>query len=243
MKPYYEDSKAGITIYHGRCEDFISYLPSFDLLISDPPYGLGAARQKFGGHGVKRHMTGLVAGKAIAKRDYGDSEWDDEVCDQSLLDAWIEKTTIQIIWGGNYFDLPPTKCVLVWDKLRGDTDYADGEIAWTNLNKALRIFRYKWNGFLVDPTSTDDRIHPTQKPLALMKWCLSLTRDAKTAVDPFMGSGTTLVAAKAMGISCVGIERDEKYAEAAARRLDQSVFRFEEDSSDTPDEMPLLPWD
>lgn len=173
-------------------------------------------------------MTGLVAGKAIAKRDYGDAGWDDESCPQWLLDAWISKSTHQIVWGGNYFDLPPTKCILVWDKLRGDTDYADGEIAWTSLDKALRIFRYKWNGFLVEPTSTDDRIHPTQKPLALMKWCLSLTKDVKTVLDPFMGSGTTLVAAKSFGLECVGIEANEAYCEAAAARLEQEVFDFGE---------------
>lgn len=199
------------------------------MLAVDPPYGLGAARKKFGGHGVKRHMTGLVAGKAIAKRDYGDAGWDDEACPQWLLDAWISKTDKQIIWGGNYFDLPPTKCILVWDKLRGDTDYADGEIAWTNLDKSLRIFRYKWNGFLVDPTSTDDRIHPTQKPLSLAKWVFSLVKDIKTVIDPFMGSGTTLVAAKAFGLSCTGIELSEAYCEATALRLSQSVFDFGDD--------------
>jgi DNA modification methylase len=238
VKPYYDHGSH--IIYHCDCRDVLADIEPFDLLLTDPAYGLGAARKKFGGHGVKRHMTGLVAGKAIPKRDYGDSEWDDEVCPQDLLDGWIAKSTKQIIWGGNYFKLPPTKCLLVWDKLRGDTDYADGEVAWTNLDKALRIFRYRWNGFLVDATSTDDRIHPTQKPLALMKWCLGLTKDVRTVVDPFAGSFTTAVACKAFGISSISCELDERYCEEGAKRLEQGVLDFGE-SDDAPGETsPLL---
>lgn len=101
-------------------------------------------------------------------------------------------------------------------------------MAWTTFNRALRIFRYRWNGFLVDPTSTDDRVHPTQKPLALMKWCLGFAPDAKTVIDPFMGSGTTLEACKARGIAATGIEIEERYCEIAAKRLSQEVFDFGE---------------
>jgi len=224
VRPYYEH--AGITIYHGDCREILPQLGRFDLLLTDPPYGIGAARKEFGGNGVKRHMTGLLAGKAVPKRDYGDSLWDDKVCDQELIELCRSKADEQVIWGGNYFPLPPTKCVLVWDKLRGETDFADGEMAWTSRDRALRIFRYRWNGFLVDPTSTDDRVHPTQKPLALMKWCLSLFPDAKSVLDPFLGSGTSLVAAKEMGLTAVGIEREEKYCEIAAQRLGQEVLEF-----------------
>src|SRR6185312_15730740 len=157
MKPYYEHG--GITIYHGDCREVLGCLPVafcracrceladesilsihlaakhdvgpyFDVLATDPPYGLGAARRNFGGNGVKRHMTGLLAGKCVPKRDYGDSEWDDEPADPGTLKKAINSTNGQIIWGGNYFDLGPARCLLVWDKLRGDTDYADGEVAW-----------------------------------------------------------------------------------------------------------------
>jgi DNA modification methylase len=224
--PYY--SHAGIQIFHGDCRLILPTLPKCDLLLTDPPYGIGASREKFGGHGVLQHHTGLAKGKCIAKRDYGDAAWDDIVCDDSLIELCRSRADNHAIWGGNYFTLPPTKGILVWDKLRGDTDFADGEMCWTNASRALRIFRYRWNGFLVDPTSTDDRSHPTQKPLALMKWVLSLFPDAKTVLDPFCGSGTTLVAAKAMGLTAVGIELHEPYCEIAAKRLSQEVFDWGE---------------
>jgi DNA modification methylase len=227
MKPYYEH--AGITIYHGDCEAIAPSLEQFGLLLTDPPYGIGAARKKFGGHGVKQHKTGLAKGKCIYKRDYGDAGWDDVPCSNELLTLNRNICDEAIIWGGNYFTLPPTKSWLVWDKLRGDTDFADGEMAWCSVDRAMRIFRYRWNGFLVDSTSTDDRLHPTQKPLALMKWCIAQAGDGVHSIlDPFMGSGTTLVASKAFGIRAVGIEREEAYCEIAAKRLSQSVFNFEE---------------
>lgn len=220
-KPYYEEP--GITIYHGDCREILPYLPKVDLVLTDPPYGLGAARKNFGGNGVKRHMTGLVAGKAIPKRDYGDAAWDDTPADQEILDLLIAQSKHQIIFGGNYFDLGPAKCYLVWDKLRGETDYADCELAWTNLNKAVRIIRYKWNGFLIE--KPEERTHPTQKPLEVMKWALQhAPQDVDNILDPFMGSGTTLRAAKDLGRKAIGVEIEEKYCEIAVNRLRQEVL-------------------
>ena len=223
MKPYFEHG--GITIYHGDSREILPKLGRFDLLLTDPPYGLGAARKDVMGFGDKRGKNGM-GGKNPSKRDYGDSAWDDVACDQELIDLCRGVCDEHVIWGGNYFALPPTKCLFVWDKLRGDTDFADGEVAWTSRDRAMRIFRYRWNGFLVDPTSTDDRVHPTQKPLALMKWCLTFFPLAKSVLDPFMGSGTTLRAAKDAGLTAVGIEREEKYCEIAAKRMAQEVMEF-----------------
>jgi DNA modification methylase len=223
MKPYYEH--AGITIYHGDCRDILPALKA-DLLCTDPPYGLGAARRNVMGFGDNRGRNGM-GGKNPSKRDYGDSEWDDLPADQQLIVMARATSKSQIIFGGNYFDLPPSKCWLVWDKLRGDTDFADCELAWTNLDKAVRRIAYRWNGFLVDPTSTDDRVHPTQKPLAVMKWVICHAPDTcETILDPFMGSGTTLVAAKNLARKAIGIEIEEKYCEIAAKRLRQEVFDF-----------------
>jgi DNA modification methylase len=227
VQPYYEHS--GITIYHGDCREVLPELGRFDLLLTDPPYGIRAARRDFGGNGVKRHMTGLVAGKAIPKRDYGDAAWDDVACPQDLLDSAISSTTDQIIWGGNYFDLGPARCYLVWDKLRGDTDYADAEIAWTSFDRSIRVIRWRWNGFLQQNSGDDkeERWHPTQKPLSVMAWALKQAPETIASVlDPWMGSGTTLVAAKAAGIAGVGIEIEERYCEMAARRLSQEVLAF-----------------
>ena len=223
MKPYFEFG--GISIYHGDSREILPALGRFDLLLTDPPDGLGAARKAVMGFGDKRGKNGM-GGKNPSKRDYGDSAWDDAACDQELIDLCRDRCVEHVIWGGNYFALPPTKCLFVWDKLRGDTDFADGEVAWTSRDRAMRIFRYRWNGFLVDPASTDDRVHPTQKPLALMKWCLTFFPSAKSVLDPFMGSGTTLRAAKDAGLTAVGIEREEKYCEIAAKRMAQEVMEF-----------------
>jgi|SRR5882724_10290604 len=226
MKPYYEH--AGITIYHGDCREVLPLVDHCDLLCTDPPYGLGAARKNFGGNGVKRHMTGLVAGGAIPKRDYGDSGWDDAPADATSLGLAISGTDWQIVWGGNYFDLPKARCWLLWDKLRGDTDYADGEMAWTNLDKAVRIIRWRWNGFLTENDDPrDERVHPTQKPIAVMHWAIRQAPDTcSTILDPWMGSGSTLYAAKLLGRRAIGIEIEERYCEIAAKRLSQEVFDF-----------------
>ena len=219
--PYYDAD--GITIYHGDCRDILPLLSKVDLVLTDPPYGIKAARKEAYGNGVKRHMTGLVAGRVVPKRDYGDSHWDDVAVDQALLSAAIELSTWQIIFGGNYFPLGPTRCYLVWDKLRGDTDYADAELAWTNLKRTVRVVRYKWNGFLVE--KPEHRTHPTQKPLEVVKWAIQQAPDDCMALlDPFMGSGTTLRAAKDLGRKCIGIELEEKYCEISAKRLAQEVL-------------------
>jgi DNA modification methylase len=109
--------------------------------------------------------------------------------------------------------------------LRGNTDFADCELAWTNLNKSVRRIAYRWNGFLVQPGSKDVRTHPTQKPQDVMRWAILQAPDTcKSVLDPFMGSGTTLEAAKALGLSAIGIEREERYCEIAAQRLSQEML-------------------
>lgn len=196
-------------------------LERVDLLFSDPPYGLGAARKEFGGNGVKRHMSGLVKGKCIPKRDYGDSDWDDQPPSPEMIDAMRTWGRHSIIWGGNYFPLPIARCWLVWDKLRGETDYADGEMAWTNLDRAMRIIRFKWNGFLTeDNNPQDERVHPTQKPVAVLKWAIEQApEDCKTIFDPYAGSGTTLVAAQELRRTCYALEIEPKYIAVALERL------------------------
>lgn len=226
MKPYYEQD--GITIYHGDCREVLPTLESADLVLTDPPYGLGAARRDFSGAGVKQHMTGLVSGKCVPKRDYGDAAWDDVAVDPETLTLALSKGRCAIVWGGNYFDLPKTRCWLIWDKLRGNTDYADAELAWTNLDRTVRVIRWRWNGFLTEHDPRDaERVHPTQKPVGVMSWALrQAPSDCETILDPFMGSGTTLRAAKDLGRKAIGIEIEEKYCEIAARRMSQRVLDF-----------------
>ena len=221
LTPYYDQD--GITIYHGDCREILPQLEPVDLLLTDPPYGLKAARKEAFGNGVVRHATGLAAGKVVRKRDYGDASWDDTPVDQELLDMAIRGSRWQIIFGGNYFHLGPARCYLVWDKLRGDTYYADAELAWTNLDTTVRVIRYKWNGFLKE--KPEARTHPTQKPLEVMKWALrQAPSDPQSVLDPFMGVGTTLVAAKNVGLKCIGIEQEERYCEIGVKRLAQGVL-------------------
>lgn len=225
VKPYYQDESCIILL--GDCREILPDLGHFDLLCTDPPYGLGAARRNFGGHGVVKNKSGFLAGSCHTKRDYGDSAWDDSPADARSLGMAISRADWQIIWGGNYFDLPKARCWLLWDKLRGETDYADGEMAWTNLDKSVRIIRWRWNGFLTEGDPRDERVHPTQKPVAVMKWTIGqVPVPCETLLDPWMGSGTTLVAAKDLGRRAVGIEIEEKYCEIAAKRLAQKVLQF-----------------
>lgn len=123
----------------------------------------------------------------------------------------------------NYYDLPPTSCWLVWDKLNGNSDFADCELAWTNLPKAVRRIRFLWNGCMRRERDID-REHPTQKPVDVMKWCIEhLPTPNTTILDPFMGSGTTLVAAQKLGRTGIGIEREPKYFDIACRRIEQAM--------------------
>jgi hypothetical protein len=157
--------------------------------------------------------------------DYGpDANWDDRPATEAIalarrLCRW------QAIFGGNYYDLPPSQCWLVWDK-DNSGDFADCELIWTNFNHAVRKLTYRWNGMLQEPgCERTIREHPAQKPEAVMRWALlQAPQDVKTVLDPFMGSGTTLVACKRLGRAAIGIERDERYCEIAARRLQQGAL-------------------
>jgi DNA modification methylase len=217
VKPYYEDS--AVTIYHGDCREIVPGLEKADLLCVDPPYGIGADKNLRAG---KQH------GKAAApSKDYGAGDWDSAPPDEWVIGMMRSKATHQIIWGGNYFPLPPSSCWLVWDKENGDNGYADCELAWTNFKKAIRRKVYKWQGMLQEKMGRDkeQRQHPTQKPLDVMTWAISQAPDDCAAIlDPFMGSGTTLRAAKDLGRKAIGIEINEKYCEIAALRMRQEVF-------------------
>ena len=219
VKPYYEDTDSGITIYHGDCREILPTLGSCDLVLTDPPYGIGADRNL---------RAGLQHGAAAApSKDYGDGCWDGAPPEQTLLDAMVASARYAIVWGGNYFRFRPTAGWLVWDKDNGGNGYADCELAWTNLPHAIRRLRYRWMGMLQEHMGADkeERVHPTQKPLDVMRWApLQAPEDCSTILDPFMGSGTTLRAAKDMGRHAVGIEIEERYCEIAAQRLSQETL-------------------
>ena len=215
--PFYD--AGGITIYHADCRQILPMLGRFDLLMADPPYGIN--------EGVKanKRATDGVNRPGGAPKFFEASDWDKEPVPVWLMELAREMCEKQIIFGGNYYPLPPCKGPLIWDKENGETDFADGELAWNNLGTALRIKRHMWNGML--RKGGEDRHHPTQKPLEVIQWAIMQAGDVQTILDPWAGSGTTGHAAKNLGKRAVLIEREERYCEIAALRLAQDVLNFD----------------
>jgi site-specific DNA-methyltransferase (adenine-specific) len=181
---------------------------SVEIVITDPPYGINIGRQGFIGRGG-RQFTRKAWDVAIPSKDY--------------FDEMRRVSRKQIIWGGNYFShyLPSSRCWLVWWKNDGLATgcFADCELAWTSFDKVAQVFNSRWRGFVRD--SREERVaHPTQKALQVMKWCVdSFTSPGDTILDPFLGSGTTAVAAKQLGRRYIGVERDPEYITIARSRL------------------------
>ena len=206
FRSYHQE--AGITIYHGDCRQIVPLLGRFDLLLTDPPYGIGR-------DGSKRTTSSHGGRKA-----YDFLGWDADRPASWLMQMLLAAADKQIIWGGNYFvdSLAPTMKWLVWDKGQRICQ-SDGELAWTNLEGALRICTLNRVELMADGAE-----HPTQKPEKLIRWCIEQAGDVQTILDPFAGSGTTGRAAKDLGKKCVLIEREERFCEIAARRLSQEVL-------------------
>lgn len=193
--------KIGIaTLYLGDCRDILPTLERVDAVITDPPYGIGFAMQP---------TTGQRRAGMKPKR------WDDEVA--TNIDALRLMGDIQVIWGGNYYKLPPSRGWLSWFKPDAPPSMASFELAWTNMNRNARQFSQS-----ISATNPERVGHPTQKPIALMKWCIEQAGNPQTILDPFMGSGTTGVAAVQMGRQFIGIEREPEYFDIACKRLEDA---------------------
>jgi len=199
--PRIEKLADGVTLYCGDCREILPTLGNVDAVVTDPPYGIG-----YTGNG----------GKGWANYD---AAWDTERPDAKTFEEMRKIAPQQIIWGGNYFTdyLPPTMRWLVWDKGQRDFSLADCEFAWVSQNKAARIFTYPRAKAL-----QDGKEHPTQKPGALMEWCLGFVPDG-VILDPFMGSGTTGVACVKLGRKFIGIEIEPKYFDIACRRISEAL--------------------
>lgn len=192
----------------GDCLQIMPLLGKVDAVVTDPPYGIGESS--------KRAAT---RGRLAAARDYGGAEdWDQAPADPAVI-SWIRNNSDwQIVFGGNYFDLPPSSCWLVWDKQNGNNDFADCELAWTNLPKAVRRIHWLWNGML--RKGQEERFHLTQKPLGVMEWSLThLPPAARTILDPYAGSGTTGVACVKRGLNFIGIEKLPHHFETMCARI------------------------
>lgn len=204
------------TLYNGDCMDVMPFLGGgFDLL-TDPPYGIGADKDMH-----EKGELGKKYGKAqVAKRRYAKTDWDSAPPADNVFDYMRSISEHQIIFGGNYFHLPPSRCWLVWDK-QVNGAFADCELAWTNLDKPVRKIEWMWNGMLRKGQETRNT-HPTQKPLGVMSWCITHLQSNRTILDPFMGSGTTGVACVKAGRSFIGIEREPSYFDIACERIQKA---------------------
>lgn len=187
------------TLYLGDCLEVLPLLGKVDAVVTDPPYGIG--------------MDGGKIGKAV----YEQKDWDSKPIDARWI---VELAVPSIVWGGNYFEVPPSARWLVWDKQNDVTTFADCELAWTNIEGAVRVFRWLWSGPY--QKQREQRFHPTQKPMELMKWCLAFVPSGLAVLDPFMGSGTTGVACVKLGRKFIGIEIDEGYFDIACKRIEKA---------------------
>jgi len=188
------------TIYLGDCLEILPTLTGVDAVVTDPPYG------------IERFKRGSL--RFDKRGEYANGlEWDNKPSDD-LFAMILDAAPLQIIWGGNNFKLPTSEYFFVWDKQQTVDNFASAELAYTNVKQPAKVFRYGINKH--NQTTKD---HPTQKPIALMEWCLGFIPNATTILDPFMGSGTTGVACAKLGRRFIGIEIEAKYYNIARKRI------------------------
>lgn len=206
------------------CMDLMREYPDnhFELAIVDPPYGIGASR------GTVANIKSKKWRHAEDSRDYKPKKWDSSIPKGDYFTELKRVSVNQIIWGGNYFIqyLEPTKGVIVWDKLNGDSMFGDGEFAWSSFNKKLRIFKYLMNGF--QNQTGESRIHPTQKPIALYKWLLqNYAKEGDKILDTHMGSGSIAIACHYMRYNLTACELDPDYYQAACERIKRETAQLD----------------
>lgn len=216
MTPYYADNL--VTLYNADWRDVAPLLSGVDLVLADPPYGVKLNTE------YRKAQRGVLAGANDYPAIYGD----DQPFDPGLLLGYPGA----VLWGANYYadKLPPRGSWLVWDKRDGSgfNDQADCELTWVDgvSGTVPRLFAHRWNGMIKASERDQRRLHPSQKPVALMGWCLSFFPAARIVFDPFTGSGPILRACKDRGIRVVGVEIVEEYCERAAERCSQNVLDF-----------------
>ena len=192
-KPYHETDLG--RLYCADALEILPHLETVDLVLTDPPYGIGISMNPF-------------------RQKHEKSEWDNQIPNVHIFDLMFEKSDQQIIWGGNFFPLPPPQGFLIWDKVQPE-DFSSSmcEFAWMSIKQPAKLFRRHVVSF--------SKLHPTQKPTELMMWCLKFYRgNIGTVLDPFSGSGTTAVACERLKRRWIGIEIEEKYCQIAVKRIE-----------------------
>lgn len=228
----------GIELLHMDCMEYMRGLPdkAFDLAIVDPPYGINAAKMSMGNNpgrddgwsrgestavkvrkGRLNQVSGKLKGRALNTMN---CEWDAKPPTQEYFAELRRVSKNQIIWGGNYFDLPPSRCVVCWDKVQPWENFSQWEMAWTSFDMPASMFRFSNTG----GANADHKIHPTQKPTKLYEWLLSkYAKPGDRILDTHLGSGSSAIAAHRMGFDFVGMELDADYYAAAVQRFERET--------------------
>jgi site-specific DNA-methyltransferase (adenine-specific) len=192
------------------CLDVMDEIPEklFDLALTDPPYGLGD-RLSNGGGKLKNSPFRVL---------YKESKWNDILPEKQIFNKIFQASKNQIIWGGNYFELPPSRCMIAWDRVQAMPTLSAWELGWTSFDKPSKMFSC---------SSMDlNRFHPTQKPVALFVWCLlNYSKPGDLIIDPFCGSGTTAIACHKTGRRFLCIDKDEEYIKMAKQRYSDLLLQ------------------
>jgi len=213
-------------VYCGDCLGMMKQIETdaIDLILTDPPYGINEARGKNKSRskffGSRSHAAHNTLRKIIPAKDYGHDDWDNAPPGEEYFNEMFRISKNQIIFGGNYFPLPPSPCWIVWDKDRSG-DFADCELAWTSFPSAVRKVKFRWNGMLQeDMSKKEERYHPTQKPVGMLVWIIeNYSKPGDLILDPFLGSGSTALACLKTRRNFIGIEKEPKYAQIAEYRI------------------------
>lgn len=196
------------TLYLGDCMEVLPTLGKVDAVITDPPYGLGDLWQ--GGNAASKGRWKLSDGGK-------ETQWDGCTTDAAIALA-VSMAPVSIVWGGQFYTLPVGRCWLAWNKIIRNWSSSEMELAWTNIERANKAFDYSHGQLATE----GKHYHPTQKPVPLMAWCIEQAGSPELTLDPFMGSGTTGVAAIQMGRKFIGIEREPKYFDIACKRIERA---------------------
>lgn len=184
----------------------------FNLAIVDPPYGLG--------YGTYARTNKLSTGERYKAKNYKNGDWDKAIPDDAYFKELFRVSKNQVIWGGNYFPLPPTQCFIFWYKRNPVTNFSDGEYAWTSFRKPALCFDYKYFGNIQGNSTAEKKIHPTQKPVSLYEFILKkLAISGDKILDTHLGSGSIALACHNNGFDLTACEKDEDYYLATMQRI------------------------
>jgi site-specific DNA-methyltransferase (adenine-specific) len=201
-------------VFNQDCMEVMKRYPDkyFDLAVVDPPYGIN--------FGVFNRTNKDSNGNRYKADKYKNSDWDTGIPTEDYFIELKRVSKNQIIWGGNYFPLPPTQCFIFWYKQNPVKNFSDGELAWTSFKRPALCFDFRYYGGLSGNTKAEAKVHPTQKPIELYEWVYgNFSKQGDKILDTHLGSGSSRIAADRAGLEFVGCELDKDYFEAAEQRF------------------------